>query len=200
MYYKLSIEAFSQKILYNFYSELITYLNSKFYLNNEHKKEYFFFKSNIFFLQKHIKKYTLNKSPHVNKKAREQFETRIYKAIILLKIKNLIILEKIEFFYIFYFLKKFINNFLHSGLIKLRLKLIKKKKNSLCIKEKNNIDKIISYMKLNKDYFRLLIINIMYKKKIILEDKNTNLYKLVLDIKNKNKILLKNKKRKLKIL
>lgn len=194
MYYKLSIEAFSQKILYNFYLELVIYLNSKFYLSNEYKKKYFFFKYSIFFLQKCIKKYTLNKSPHVNKKAREQFETRIYKAIILLKIKDLIRLEKIEFFYIFYFLKKFINNFLHSGLIKLRLKLIKKikfplvksffiQKNKEYIKKKNDLisNKIKSFIKLNNS-------------------KNIYLYKLILDIKNKKKIILKNKKRKLKIL
>jgi len=99
MYYKLSIESFSQKFLYNFYLSLFIYLNTKLYLNYKNtklylnyknQKKYSLFDYSIFFLQKNKKKYTLNKSPHVNKKAREQFETRIYKAVIFLKIKNVI--------------------------------------------------------------------------------------------------------------
>ncbi len=35
-------------------------------------------------LPKKIKKYTVNRSPHVNKKSREQFEIRIYKSIIII--------------------------------------------------------------------------------------------------------------------
>jgi len=119
MYYKLSIESFSQKFLYNFYLSLFIYLNTKLYLNYKNtklylnyknKKKYSLFDYSIFFLQKNKKKYTLNKSPHVNKKAREQFETRIYKAIIFLKIKNVIFLKKRELFFIFCFFKKIINN------------------------------------------------------------------------------------------
>ena len=127
MYYKLSIESFSQKFLYNFYLSLFIYLNTKLYLNYKNKKKYSLFDYNIFFLQKNKKKYTLNKSPHVNKKAREQFETRIYKAIIFLKIKNVIFLKKRELFFIFYFLKKFINNSLFSSLIRSKLIILNKK-------------------------------------------------------------------------
>jgi len=127
MYYKISIESFSQKFLYNFYLNLFIYLNTKLYLNYKNKKKYSLFDYNIFFLQKNKKKYTLNKSPHVNKKAREQFETRIYKAIIFLKIKNVIFLKKRELFFIFYFLKKFINNSLFSSLIRSKLIILNKK-------------------------------------------------------------------------
>ena len=35
-------------------------------------------------LPKKIKKYTVNRSPHVDKKARDQFEVRIYKSIIII--------------------------------------------------------------------------------------------------------------------
>lgn len=35
-----------------------------------------------------IQKFTLLRSPHVNKKAREQFEIRTYKRLILVKVKN----------------------------------------------------------------------------------------------------------------
>ena len=127
MYYKISIESFSQKFLYNFYLNLFIYLNTKLYLNYKNKKKYSLFDYNIFFLQKNKKKYTLNKSPHVNKKAREQFETRIYTAIIFLKIKNVIFLKKRELFFIFYFLKKFINNSLFSSLIRSKLIILNKK-------------------------------------------------------------------------
>jgi len=127
MYYKISIESFSQKFLYNFYLNLFINLNTKLYLNYKNKKKYSLFDYNIFFLQKNKKKYTLNKSPHVNKKAREQFETRIYKAIIFLKIKNVIFLKKRELFFIFYFLKKFINNSLFSSLIRSKLIILNKK-------------------------------------------------------------------------
>jgi hypothetical protein len=136
MYYKLSIESFSQKFLYNFYLSLFIYLNTKLYLNYKNtklylnyknQKKYSLFDYSIFFLQKNKKKYTLNKSPHVNKKAREQFETRIYKAVIFLKIKNVIFLKKRELFFIFYFLKKFINNSLFSSLIRSKLILLNKK-------------------------------------------------------------------------
>jgi hypothetical protein len=127
MYYKISIESFSQKFLYNFYLNLFIYLNTKLYLNYKNKKKYSLFDYNIFFLQKNKKKYTLNKSPHVNKKAREQFETRIYKAIIFLKIKNVIFFKKRELFFIFYFLKKFINNSLFSSLIRSKLIILNKK-------------------------------------------------------------------------
>ena len=130
MYYKLSIESFSQKFLYNFYLNLSIFLNTKLYLNYKNKK-----------------KYTLNRSPHVNKKAREQFETRIYKAIIFLKIKNVIFLKKRELFFIFYFLKKFINNSLFSSLIRSRLILFKKDlRKYYCIKSflnKKDVNHII---------------------------------------------------------
>jgi small subunit ribosomal protein S10 len=35
-------------------------------------------------MPRNIKKYTVNKSPHVYKKAREQFEVRVYKCIIII--------------------------------------------------------------------------------------------------------------------
>ena len=110
-------------IVYFRKSRDLSWLNL-FYKN---KKKYSLFDYNIFFLQKNKKKYTLNKSPHVNKKAREQFETRIYKAIIFLKIKNVIFLKKRELFFIFYFLKKFINNSLFSSLIRSKLIILNKK-------------------------------------------------------------------------
>ena len=35
-------------------------------------------------LPKKVKKYTINRSPHVNKKARDQLEVKIYKAIVII--------------------------------------------------------------------------------------------------------------------
>ena len=157
MYYKLSIESFSQKILYNFYLQLIPFLNNKLYLNYRQKKVYFFINSTIFFLHKNIKKYTLNRSPHVNKKAREQFETRIYKAIILLKLKNLVLLKKRDLLFIFYILKKFINSSSFSSLIRSKLILFLKdsvmksfsiKKNRDFVKKKNRIVKNTTRLKI----------------------------------------------------
>ena len=45
-------------------------------------------KFNIIRLPKTIKKYTVLRSPHINKKAREQFEMRIYTTKIVLEINK----------------------------------------------------------------------------------------------------------------
>jgi len=63
------------KISLNLY---INFLKEKIKLYN---KQY-----SIFNLPKKIKRITLLKSPHVNKKAREQFEVKIYTIIIKIKI------------------------------------------------------------------------------------------------------------------
>jgi len=63
------------KISLNLY---INFLKEKIKLYN---KQY-----SIFNLPKKIKRITLLKSPHVNKKAREQFEIKIYTVIIKIKI------------------------------------------------------------------------------------------------------------------
>ncbi|MBT4922718.1 MAG: 30S ribosomal protein S10 [Rickettsiales bacterium] len=39
-------------------------------------------------LPRKIRKYTVNRSPHVDKKARDQFETRTYKSIIVISPTN----------------------------------------------------------------------------------------------------------------
>ena len=67
------------------------------------------------------KRITLLKSPHVNKKAREQFETRVFKAII--NIKLFVPLKKESIFIIFYLFKQFIKQSNFTSLIKSKIKL-----------------------------------------------------------------------------
>ena len=78
-----------------------------------------FWSLKFFILPIKIKKHTILRSPHVNKKSREQFETRIYKAII--HIVPLFKLKKNSEFVAIYILKKFINNFLTSTLVKSKI-------------------------------------------------------------------------------
>lgn len=54
----------------------------------------------IFLLPSKLKKYTLERSPHIDKKSREQFEIKKYKAIIFFELKSNIIIE------IFFFIIK----------------------------------------------------------------------------------------------
>lgn len=65
----------------------INFLSKKFIKASE-------FKFNILRLPKTIKKYTVLRSPHVNKKAREQFEMRIYTTKLVLEFvpSNLVLL------------------------------------------------------------------------------------------------------------
>jgi len=56
--------------------------------------------TSIFFLPTSERKITLLKSPHVYKKAKEQFKVSTYKVVISLNITNSIILNKIGFFLI----------------------------------------------------------------------------------------------------
>lgn len=89
---------------------------------NFYKNQKSFFKTTIVFLPIKIKKYTLNKSPHVNKKAREQFETRIFKAII--NIKLFVPLKKESIFIIFYLFKQFIKQSNFTSLIKSKINFL----------------------------------------------------------------------------
>ena len=61
------------KSYYNFISKILKKLNIK---------------HSVIYLPRKIKRLTLLKSPHVNKKAREQFEIRIYKILIKLSIES----------------------------------------------------------------------------------------------------------------
>jgi hypothetical protein len=89
---------------------------------NFYKNQKSFFKTTIVFLPIKIKKYTLNKSPHVNKKAREQFETRVFKAII--NIKLFVPLKKESIFIIFYLFKQFIKQSNFTSLIKSKINFL----------------------------------------------------------------------------
>ena len=64
--------------------------NINLFLNFLIKKfnNYLGYKFNIIRLPKTIKKYTVLRSPHINKKAREQFEMRIYTTQIVLEINK----------------------------------------------------------------------------------------------------------------
>jgi small subunit ribosomal protein S10 len=80
---KLNNNIITIKIILHAYDNL--FLN-KFILNLKNKFKINFIKSfTSVNLPIKIKKYTVLSSPHVNKKAREQFETRFYKSIITIK-------------------------------------------------------------------------------------------------------------------
>ena len=77
MYFiKFSLKSLSIKVLQVY----INFIKSIF--------SFFHLKVSIFFLPKKIKKITLLKSPHVYKKAREQFEQKKYKVLVVVKISN----------------------------------------------------------------------------------------------------------------
>jgi len=116
MRYILSIESFSKNLLKDFYKKLYYNLNNKIFLNHTKNK---FFKFKIIFLPLKIKKYTLNKAHHIDKKAREQFEIRIYKVFFI--IIPLISLTKKSFLIIYFFLKKYIKISISHSLIKSKL-------------------------------------------------------------------------------
>ena len=117
MKFCISIESFYLNNIIAFYTNLkrLLFLNTYLFKN----KKLLFLSLKFFILPKKIKKHTLLRSPHVNKKSREQFETRTYKAIVyintLCKLKN-----KSELI-ILYILKKFINNSLITTLIKSKI-------------------------------------------------------------------------------
>ena len=98
---EITIESFSIKNI----NKLINKINRLI------KSNFFFFKTinncwsiKIISLPTKKTKHTLLKSPHVNKKAREQFEVRIHKRLILLSSKLLI--NKSSFLIVLYYLSK----------------------------------------------------------------------------------------------
>jgi Ribosomal protein S10p/S20e len=121
MHYSLSIQSFSIKNINKFYKKLIFFFNKKLFI-----KSFLFYNKNlfsikIFYLPNKIKKYTLNKSPHIYKKSREQFETRIYKVIII--ITPLVHFKKKSFLILYFFLINFIRFEILTSLIKFKLNL-----------------------------------------------------------------------------
>lgn len=78
--YQIIISSFYKKFLNffleNFKKRLKIYINSSFFFIN------------IIRLPKQIKKFTVLRSPHVNKKSKEQFGSYIHKILINLKISN----------------------------------------------------------------------------------------------------------------
>jgi Ribosomal protein S10p/S20e len=121
MRYILVVESFSKNTLKSFYNKLNYILNNKIFLKN-FKNEKDFFELKIIFLPLKIKKYTLNKAHHIDKKAREQFETKIYKVFFV--ITPLIPITKKTFFIVFFFLKKLIKISTFTSLIKFKLNFI----------------------------------------------------------------------------
>ena len=101
----ISVESFSPENLKKSYESTLFLLTRKVF---ESRKFLItincIFDAKIFFLPTKIVKYTLNKSPHVNKKAREQFETRIYRAVVT--VKPLIPLFEHNFLVLLYYLTK----------------------------------------------------------------------------------------------
>jgi len=122
MQYNISVESFSSYNLKFFFLKLNWLLKKKIFIKNFYKNQKSFFKTTIVFLPIKIKKYTLNKSPHVNKKAREQFETRVFKAII--NIKLFVPLKKESIFIIFYLFKQFIKQSNFTSLIKSKINFL----------------------------------------------------------------------------
>ncbi len=76
MIYNIYLTSQNQSLLKNFSTKLKNFLNLI-------EKTVIKTKSPI-----KIKKYTVLRSPHVNKKSREQFEIRTYKRLIQIKTKN----------------------------------------------------------------------------------------------------------------
>lgn len=119
MVFTLSLESFYLSYLKIFYTQFYYNCLNFLFLRNLNEKN--IFKIGIIFLPKKIKKYTLNRSPHVNKKSREQFETRIYKSYIYLK--PLIPLTKNSLVLFYFFLLKRIRNFNSLSFLKVKLKV-----------------------------------------------------------------------------
>lgn len=117
MKFTISIESFYLNSIIIFYKNLKRLLFFNTFLSNNNKLSFWSLK--FFVLPKKIKKHTLLRSPHVNKKSREQFETRTYKAII--HVIPLINLNKSSEFIAIYILKKFIDNSLTTSLSKYKL-------------------------------------------------------------------------------
>jgi ribosomal protein S10 len=113
--YCILLETFSYKNLDIFIKNLFFFINNKMSIYN--LKTFFTFE--IISLPKVIKKYTLIKSPHVNKKSREQFETIIYKK--KLYINTNIKLTKKSTYLLFICLKQFLNKLSSTSFIKFKL-------------------------------------------------------------------------------
>jgi hypothetical protein len=120
MFFTITVESFYFSAISKLLKNLIIFLNTKIYIKDFNIKNKVF-DIKIIFLPKKIKKYTLNKSPHVNKTAREQFEIRTYKAII--NVFPLFILKKESFIVLLYFLKNFLKNNKISSLLKSKITL-----------------------------------------------------------------------------
>ena len=93
------------KILFEYNSYHPYFLNKIFnILNDKFDSENLILKKNIY-LKKQICKYTVLKSPHIDKKSREQFEKRIYKRILYIYVNKTYFFDKIKFFYFINFVK-----------------------------------------------------------------------------------------------
>ena len=118
MFLTITIESFYYKSIDNLFILLTNFINSKIFIKKIILKKRIF-KTKLIFLPKKIKKYTLNKSPHIDKKAREQFETRTYKAIIY--IYPIFLLKKESFLIFIYFLKNFFKTNNYTTLVKSKI-------------------------------------------------------------------------------
>lgn len=119
MVFTLSLESFYLSYLKIFYGQLYSNCLKFFFLKKFKQSK--IFKIGIVFLPKKIRKYTLNRSPHVNKKSREQFETRVYKSYIYLK--PLIPLNRKSLLLFYFFLLKRVRNFNSLSFLKVKLKV-----------------------------------------------------------------------------
>jgi ribosomal protein S10 len=82
MQYRISLESFCVKSINQLIQKLKWFLESKTTINS---KSVAFWNIKVIPLPTQIVKHTLNRSPHINKTAREQFETRIYKRLICIE-------------------------------------------------------------------------------------------------------------------
>lgn len=78
--FKIRVEAYSEDYIKLFYNTILL---------NFYKKPFILEISPLKDQKKKIRKYTLLKSPHVNKKAREQFESRIFRSYFFINLNPL---------------------------------------------------------------------------------------------------------------
>jgi ribosomal protein S10 len=111
----LILESFSSKNIVQSTEELKKFLKKKIILkvNNSKFEDPLIFKS--IYLPKKITKHTLLKSPHIDKKSREQFERIIYRKLIIIlpKLK----LTKQNFLILIFRLKKILKNLSCMGIL-----------------------------------------------------------------------------------
>lgn len=118
MQFRISLESFEVNSINQFIQDLNCFLNSrtKVYSNLTN-----FWSIKVVHLPTLKKKHTLLKSPHVNKTAREQFETRIHKRLIC--IQTNIPLKKQSFIKIIYNLQKLLTTKSYNKFMRSKIKI-----------------------------------------------------------------------------